>query len=131
MLEQARERLPATVRLVEGHMEQLPLETASFDAVTCFNALHYSTSPATILGEFRRVLAPGGRLIVVDWRRDFLMMPMLERWLRVRKMHMGRLLGADELTTLARAAGLAVDGLACFRVRPAWALMTLRAHRAA
>lgn len=131
MLEQARERLPAAVRLVEGHMEQLPLEAASFDAVTCFNALHYSADPAKILEEFRRVLVPGGRLVVVDWRRDFLVMPLLEHWLRLRKMHMGRLLDANELPGLARAAGLAVDGLECFRVRPAWALMTLRAHRSA
>ena len=131
MLEQAREALPASVRLLEGRLEQLPLEDGSFDAVTCFNALHYSNEPESVMNEFHRVLAPGGRLVIVDWRRDWLMMPLLSTWLRVNKRPMGRLLSTRQLATLAGQAGFAVDGLNAFRIRPAWALMTLRAHRAA
>jgi len=131
MLELARQTLPVSVRLLEGRLEQLPIEDDSFDAVTSFNALHYSDEPGTVLREFQRVLVPGGRLVIVDWRRDWLMMPLLSAWLRVNKRPMGRLLSTRQLATLAGKAGFAVDGLNAFRIRPAWALMTLRAHRAA
>ncbi len=131
MLERAREKLPASVRLLEGRLEQLPIEASSFDAVTCFNALHFSNEPEAILSEFHRVLVPDGRLVIVDWRRDWLMMPLLSTWLRMNKRPMGRLLSARQLTALAAKAGFAVDGMNGFRVRPAWALMTLSAHRAA
>ena len=129
MLGQARERLPASVRLVEGHLERLPMEENSFDAVTCFNALHYSNTPETVLSEFRRVLAPDGRLVVVDWRRDLFFMPLLDKWLRMNKRPTGRLLNTQQLAALAREAGFAVDKMGHFRIRPAWALMTMRAHR--
>lgn len=131
MLAKARAKLSASVRLVQGRLERLPVDAGSFDAVTCFNALHFSTVPGTVLHEFHRVLAPGGRLVIVDWRRDWLMMPLLDTWLRMNKRPMGRLLRTRELATLAREAGFAVDAIRRFRVRPVWALMTLRAHRTA
>lgn len=129
MLAKARDKLPAPVRLLQGRLEHLPVDEGSFDAVTCFNALHFSTVPGTVLHEFHRVLAPGGRLVIVDWRRDWLMMPLLDKWLRMNKRPMGRLLGTRELGMLAREAGFAVDAMQRFRLRPAWALMTLCAHR--
>lgn len=129
MLEQARAKLPPAVRLIEGRLEHLPMGDASFDAVTCFNALHFSAVPEAVLNEFHRVLAPDGRLVIVDWRRDWLMMPLLDKWLRINRRPMGRLLSMRELTTLAREAGFIVDAVGRFRIRPAWALMTIRAHR--
>ena len=50
--------------LVRGDAEHLPFPEASMDAVTCLEAIEFFTRPAVALGEFRRVLKPGGTLLV-------------------------------------------------------------------
>lgn len=56
----------------------LEFEDASLDGIFCANALHVMESPQKALEEFRRVLCPGGRLVVptfchgVDWGRRLL-----------------------------------------------------------
>lgn len=70
MLALARVRLASTefahcgVRLAD--MYALPLADASFDTVILQMVLHYAEEPASALAEARRVLAPGGLLVVVD-----------------------------------------------------------------
>jgi SAM-dependent methyltransferase len=61
----AHERRLAQVetRVMDG--EKLDLPDASFDAVICRLGLMYMPHPATALGEWRRVLKPGGRAAVV------------------------------------------------------------------
>jgi ArsR family transcriptional regulator len=68
MLQAARRRLGGVdnVELRQGELEQLPLESGSLDAAVAFLVLHYLVEPARALAEARRVLAPGGRLLVVD-----------------------------------------------------------------
>lgn len=50
------------VRTVEAFGEALPFPDASFDIVLSQNAVNHSPSPAAIVSEMVRVLAPGGRL---------------------------------------------------------------------
>ena len=68
MLAAARERLSgaANVELREGHVESLPLEDASLDVAIVFLVAHFITDPARAMQEIRRVLKPGGRLLIVD-----------------------------------------------------------------
>lgn len=49
-----------------GRMERLPFRDATFDALLCECALCLATDPDPALEEFRRVLAPGGRLLLSD-----------------------------------------------------------------
>lgn len=53
------------VEFVQGDMQALPLDDASFDQVMLLNVLTYAESPQRALTEAARVLAPGGRLCVV------------------------------------------------------------------
>lgn len=66
LLEHARRRVPGA-QLVQGELEQLPFEDGSFDAVTGFNSFQYAARPATALAEAARVLAPGGRVLYLNW----------------------------------------------------------------
>jgi ArsR family transcriptional regulator len=68
MLAAARERLGplANVELREGHIESLPLEDAELDVAVMFLVAHFMADPARAMQEVRRVLKPGGRLLLVD-----------------------------------------------------------------
>ena len=68
MLAAARARLAdaTNVDLREGHIESLPLEDASLDVAILFLVAHFITDPARAMQEVRRVLKPGGRLLLVD-----------------------------------------------------------------
>lgn len=51
----------------QADMYQLPFEAGSFDAATLHMVLHYAEDPVAVLGEAARILAPNGRLVVVDF----------------------------------------------------------------
>jgi ubiquinone/menaquinone biosynthesis C-methylase UbiE len=69
MLAIARQRaadLGRDVDLRDGDAERLPFDDASFDTVVCSLSLCTIPSPAAAIGEMRRVLRPGGRLLLLD-----------------------------------------------------------------
>ncbi len=69
MLAIARQRateLGRKVDLREANAEQLPFDDASFDTVVCALSLCSIPDPAAAIAEMRRVLVPGGTLLLVD-----------------------------------------------------------------
>ena len=61
--------------LRQGDVHSPPLDRESFDLVVIHQVLHYLDDPARALSEAARLVAPGGRLLVVDFaphRHDFL-----------------------------------------------------------
>lgn len=60
--ELAAERGLTNVETKAADAEELPFEDASFDLVTCRLAFHHFPNPRQVLGEFARVLKPGGTL---------------------------------------------------------------------
>jgi ubiquinone/menaquinone biosynthesis C-methylase UbiE/DNA-binding transcriptional ArsR family regulator len=68
MLEAARKRLESrdNVELRVGTIESLPIDDGALDAAILFLVAHFVTDPARAMAEVRRVLRPGGRLLVVD-----------------------------------------------------------------
>lgn len=51
---------------VQADFDALPFRDAAFDAVVLNGSLHYSPSPPATLAEARRLLRPGGALVVMD-----------------------------------------------------------------
>ena len=70
MLAAARRRardLP-NVELRRGDLGELPIEDGELDLAVLSLVLHYVVDPPLALAEARRVLRPGGRLLIVDMR---------------------------------------------------------------
>jgi ArsR family transcriptional regulator len=66
-----------------GSLEHLPFSSASFDVVTCNWVVEHLEAPAAVLAEVKRVLRPGGRLIIIDLAshaRDDLVSKRAHRW---------------------------------------------------
>ena len=55
------------VDLRQGDMYALPLASASADTVILHQVLHFAQQPDAAVSEAARLLAPGGRLLVVDF----------------------------------------------------------------
>ena len=70
MLEQARglaaSRKLGNVSFLEGDALALPFEAASFDVVTSRQSAHHYAGIAAAIDETKRVLAPGGRFLLID-----------------------------------------------------------------
>ncbi len=54
------------VFLREGMAEHLPLATGSVDVAMCHMLMHHVVSPRTALAELRRVVRPGGYVLIID-----------------------------------------------------------------
>lgn len=113
---------------MRGDTLRLPFIEACFDAVFTVSAWHYLDDPFRAVREAARVLAPGGRLVVTDWRGDFRTMAFYRTWLRQWQAP-GRILHAGELIALIETVGLRLRSLNRFRAWPLWGLMTLRADK--
>jgi demethylmenaquinone methyltransferase/2-methoxy-6-polyprenyl-1,4-benzoquinol methylase len=67
MLAEARDRVPADVRLVEGTADRLPFPDASFAALTFTYLLRYVDDPGATLRELVRVVRPGGTVAGLEF----------------------------------------------------------------
>ena len=54
------------VDLRAGTIESLPIDDDTLDAAVLFLVAHFVTDPAKVMREVRRVIKPGGRLLIVD-----------------------------------------------------------------
>src|SRR5919198_709666 len=73
MLAEARRKAAergASIRFEEADAEQLPFADRSFDLVISRHVLWTLPHPEAAIDEWKRVLRPGGRLVVVDSHPD-------------------------------------------------------------
>jgi ubiquinone/menaquinone biosynthesis C-methylase UbiE len=64
MLERARQKV-GRAGILLATAEAVPLRDGSVERVLIVNALHHFTEPARAIREARRVLAPGGKILIV------------------------------------------------------------------
>ena len=96
---------PPNVHFLAASAQALPYSTGAFDAVICTAAFHHFPEPAVALAEVRRILRPGGRLIIGDTCRDQSVgnwvWDRLHRWFERAHVQSYR---TDELTALLAGA---------------------------
>lgn len=63
-LARAAKRVGARARLQDGTATSLPFEDQSFEGITCVEVLEHIEADGRALSEFRRVLKPGGILVL-------------------------------------------------------------------
>lgn len=107
MLAVARGRLEAqglrNVQLRQGDIYAPPIERNSCDVAILHQVLHYLDDPGRALREAARTLAPGGRLIVVDFA------PHHEEALREKHAHRRLGFSAQEIADHLAQAGLVLE----------------------
>ena len=72
MIKHARKRCESLQQTVfyKGDASKLPVDDQILDAVSCTQVLLYVKDVPNVLAEMRRILKPGGRLVILetDWR---------------------------------------------------------------
>lgn len=130
MLAVARQKLP-TVQFELGFAERLPFADNCFDVVASNSAFHYFQAPDAALREIRRVLRPGGRVVLTDWCDDYLSCRLCDRWLRWTDPAHARIYRADQCRQFLERSGLASITVSRYRINWLWGLMTATARKPA
>ncbi len=104
------QRVPAhpSIQTVTADIGHTQLSDQQFDAALLSDVLHHVSDPLTVLREARRLLRPGGTLVVHDFERTHPVtqaLGLMERLL----LESVRYLTADELLRLCREAGFTLD----------------------
>jgi ArsR family transcriptional regulator len=107
MLRLARGRIEASgltnAEVRRGDMYALPRDDGSTDTVVLHQVLHFADDPAAVIAEAARVLAPGARLLVVDF------MPHGREELRTQERHVRLGFADEQVLGWMAAAGLAAQ----------------------
>jgi len=89
---EAASHVESDIRVIPGEGEKLPFDDETFDSVSASLVLCSVTSPSKTLGEFKRVLRPGGQIRLLEHVRSehWLAGPLLDLlnplWLRINKI---------------------------------------------
>jgi SAM-dependent methyltransferase len=100
--ERRLEKSGMKAHLMHGDAHNLPFPDCSFDCLINTDAFTLFNDPKKAMGEFYRVLVPGGRMILLDY--DW---PTDRNWLGTRLMWLPRVLGMPYVpfTPLLRETG--------------------------
>jgi SAM-dependent methyltransferase len=96
----ARRRGASNITWKRGDLGRLPIADGAVDVALLSQALHHADDPRRALAEAARILAPGGRVLVLDLRAHD------QEWVRARLDDRWLGFDDDELKALVAGAGL-------------------------
>jgi ubiquinone/menaquinone biosynthesis C-methylase UbiE len=129
MLQVAARKLGSGNLLVAADVQVLPFRPKSFDLVISTSSFHYWSNPIGALREIRRLLRPGGRLVITDWCNDYFQCRVFDRVLRLLEPAHRRAYDREELAVLLTEAGYGIEAIERYKIDWFWGLMTVRAER--
>lgn len=129
MVERARAKLDGrtNARVERADVHALSFDDGSFDVAVCANTFHYFTHPEEVLAEARRVLRPGGRLVILDWCRNFWTCRVMDTVLSRIDPAYQHCYTLAELETLLHAADFSMQRQFCYRFDLIWGMMVVDA----
>jgi ubiquinone/menaquinone biosynthesis C-methylase UbiE len=129
MLHGARHRLGPDACLAAADAGRLPFGPQTFDVVVSTSSFHYWPDPSAGLSELRRVLRPGGRVVITDWCDDYVACRMCDLVLRIAGRAHGRAYGSAACAQLLERSGFTGTVVDRYKISWLWGLMTARAFR--
>ena len=109
----ATERGLRNITFLEGDAESIPFPAGSFELVACHKAFHHFVHPTRAIAEARRVLVPGGRLLLGDTRTsdDADKARRHNEWERLRDPSHVEMYSTGRLLELVKAGGFQIERL--------------------
>lgn len=133
MLVQAQRKVgpSSQVAFVQGDANySLPFVESSFDIVTFANALHYLSCPDKLLLEVKRVLKPGGQLVIEDFTvHGRLFWPLFEKLIHWLDPQYQKTYTLVQLNQLAAQAGFVIQESSNFKIDLIWGGMFISAAK--
>jgi ubiquinone/menaquinone biosynthesis C-methylase UbiE len=129
MLNVAREKYQTypNVEFHQASVDSLSFESDSFDMVVSASAFHYFDRPQVALTEMKRVLKPNGKLVILDWNKDYPIVRILDWILQIFDPAHQRCYTQEELHQLLLAADFKICRATLFRFGVVWRLMAVTA----
>ncbi|OIO38213.1 MAG: methyltransferase type 11 [Candidatus Omnitrophica bacterium CG1_02_49_16] len=125
MLSIARHKLSAYPRVAffKASASAISFPKETFDVVVCANAFHYFENPLACLIEMKRVLKRGGRIVILDWCRDYLICRLCDLFLKAFDPAYRRCYTQRELNTFLIEAKLRILRAQKFGTSSIWGMM--------
>jgi ubiquinone/menaquinone biosynthesis C-methylase UbiE len=125
MLAIAKQKINAypQVSFQRASASNLPFDSNSFDVIVCANSFHYFDDPLASLTEMRRVLKPEGKVIILDWCRDYLSCKICDIILKYINPAHKQCYTQNEFHSLLRDANFVVCRADKIRFGFVWGLM--------
>lgn len=129
MVDRARRKLATAsrARVQQADAHDLPFADSSFDVVVCASTFHYFTHPRAVLAEVSRVCRSGGRLVLVDWCRDYWACRVMDAVLQWLDPAYTTCYTLGELTATLESASFKVSNAFRYRFDIVWGMMVTTA----
>jgi ubiquinone/menaquinone biosynthesis C-methylase UbiE len=105
MVTLAQRRLVQKADISVADADTLPLPDGIADVVTCVDSFHHYPHPDAVQQEVRRVLRPGGRLVLAEWRMPAPLRRLMNSFIQRLPEGDVRVYSRAELCRLTAAAG--------------------------
>ena len=106
---------------------RLPFDSNSFDVIVSANSFHYFDEPLAALKEMRRVLKPDGKVVILDWCKDYLVCKICDLLLKIFDPAYKQCYTQKEFHSLLQDANFAVCRATKIRFGVVWGLMVATA----
>lgn len=115
------------VQFQSASAESLPLPDQSIDLIVSANAFHYFSKPHAALAEMHRVVKSDGKVVILDWCRDYWVCQVCDWILGWLDPAHHQCFTLDELHRYLNHADFTVESSSRYRFGLIWGLMVATA----
>ncbi|MEX0271913.1 class I SAM-dependent methyltransferase [Leptolyngbyaceae cyanobacterium UHCC 1019] len=120
----------ASVKFEQASATKIPTADEQFDVVVCASSFHYFDQPMDALAEMKRVLKPDGKMVILDWCKDYLVCRFYDAVLKITDPGYRQCYTQAEFHSFFSAAHLPIQAATRIRFGWAWEFMIVTATKA-